>query len=347
MKRVVVGLSGGVDSAVCAYLLKKEGYEVFGVTMKQFNEAPFIEDAKKVAEHLGINFRVVDISKKFTSEIMDYFCDEYKNGRTPNPCTFCNPRIKWEVLTRVSKEACADYIATGHYANIDCINGRFSIKNAKTATKDQTYALCMLSQEQLSKTLMPLGAYEKDEVRVIAKEAGIPVAEKADSQDICFIPDGDYAAFLKDYGKITPVKGNFTDSDGKILGKHEGIINYTIGQRKGLGLAMGHPVFVTGLNASKNEVIIGENEDLFKTVFYCSKMNFMSGTEEDIPRKLVCKIRYAHKGTHCLLEKTEKEGTYKCTFEEPVRAITPGQTAVFYDGEYVFAGGTIGDGNFW
>lgn len=339
-KKVVVGLSGGVDSAVAALLLKKEGYEVIGVTMKQFASENFSEDAKAVADVLGIEHLVLDMVDDFKKSIMDYFVSEYEKGRTPNPCTMCNPLVKWEALIRVADKVGAYYVATGHYANIDKVGDRYSIKNAKTALKDQTYALCNLSQEQLQRTLMPLGGYEKEEVRKLAKEAGIPVADKKDSQDICFIPDGDYGRFLEEYTGKKSKKGNFVDVSGKILGPHEGIDKYTIGQRKGLGIAMGHPVFVVAIRPETCEVVIGENDDLFTTDFTVSNMNFMCGTKEKLPAKLVCKIRYAHKGTECELSKAE-DGKWSVHFLEPVRAITPGQTAVFYEGEYVFGAGAI------
>jgi len=338
--KVVVGLSGGVDSAVTAYLLNQEGYEVIGVTMRQFKEETFSGDAAAVAEMLGIKHVIEDLSEEFEKEIMRYFASEYEKGRTPNPCTLCNPRIKWEMLTRVADREDAFYVATGHYANIDMINGRYSVKNSVTATKDQTYALCNLTQEQLSRTLMPLGKYEKTEVREIAERAGIPVAGKADSQDICFIPDGDYAGFLERFTGKKFKPGDFVDASGKVLGKHNGIIHYTIGQRKGLNLPMGKPVFVTAIDVPGNRVVIGDNEDLFTTTFFVRDVSFMAGTEDDLPKTLMCKIRYAHKGEKCTLSR-DADGRYRAEFEAPVRAITPGQTAVFYDGDYVFAGSVI------
>lgn len=339
-KKVVVGLSGGVDSAVAALLLKNEGYEVVGVTMKQFREEAFTDDAKAVADVLGIEHLVVDMVEDFKKSIMDYFVSEYEKGRTPNPCTMCNPLVKWEALIRVADKIGAYYVATGHYANIDKVGNRYSIKNAKTATKDQTYALCNLTQSQLQRTLMPLGGYEKDEVRKLAKEAGIPVADKKDSQDICFIPDGDYGKFLEGYRGCVSKKGNFVDVNGKVLGPHEGIDKYTIGQRKGLGLAMGHPIFVVAIRPETCEVVIGESEDLFTTDFTVTDMNFMCGDEKRLPLRLVAKIRYAHKGTECELTKGD-DGKYHAHFLEHVRAITPGQSAVFYEGEYVFCAGAI------
>ena len=313
---------------------------MIGVTMSQFKEETFSGDAAAVAEVLGIKHVIEDLSDEFEREIMRYFASEYEMGRTPNPCTLCNPRIKWEMLTRAADREDAFYVATGHYANIDMINGRYSIKNAVTATKDQTYALCNLTHEQLSRTLMPLGRYEKAEVRAIAEEAGIPVAGKADSQDICFIPDGDYAGFLERFTGKKFEPGDFVDRNGRVLGRHNGIVHYTIGQRKGLNLPMGKPVFVTGIDVPNNRVVIGDNEDLFTTTFFVRDVNFMAGTEESLPKTLMCKIRYAHKGEVCTLSQ-ESDGLYRAEFAAPVRAITPGQTAVFYDGDYVFAGSVI------
>lgn len=338
--KVIVGLSGGVDSAVSAYLLREQGYEVIGVTAILNDETDIVTDAKAVADYLGIEYRTVDYRNKFKKDIIDYFISEYAAGRTPNPCSMCNPLIKWEALMEVMVSESAEYVATGHYANIDIINDRYSIKNSVTTTKDQTYALALLSQEQLRHTIMPLGEYTKDKVREIALNAGLPVATKSDSQDICFVPDGDYAGFIDRNSLVKRIAGNFVTKGGKILGKHEGINCYTIGQRKGLNLAMGHPVFVTKIRPETNEVVIGESEDLFTTQMFVSNISFMGGSEDMLPKRLKCKVRYAHKGGECILEKST-DGTYKVSFEEAVRAITPGQTAVFYDGDYIFAGAVI------
>lgn len=347
-KKVVVGLSGGVDSSVAAYLLKKQGYDVIGVTMHMwqpegdFTEPASVADARKVAEILDIPFYVCDFKKVFEEKVMNYFVDEYLQGRTPNPCNTCNRYVKWEALLTRAKELGADYIATGHYARIIQLpNGRYSIKTSATSSKDQTYALYNLTQEQLAHTLMPVGEYTKDEIRQIAAEANIPVAQKRDSMEICFIPDNDYASFIeKKAGEKVPGPGKFVTTDGTVIGQHKGITHYTIGQRKGLNLSMGHPVFVTKICARTGEVVIGKNEDVFSNTLICDKVNFMGMESLEEPRKVMAKIRYAHKGDICLLEKMDND-RIKCTFENPVRAITPGQAVVFYEQDYVLGGGTI------
>lgn len=355
-KRVVVGMSGGVDSSVAAYLLKKQGYEVTGVTMQIWQDEDAaaaaenggccglsaVDDARRVAQMLDIPYYVMNFREDFKKYVIDYFVEEYLNGRTPNPCNACNRYVKWESLLRRSLQIGADYIATGHYARVEQLaNGRYAVKNSVTAAKDQTYALYALTQEQLARTLMPIGDYTKDEIRRIAAEAGLPVAHKPDSQDICFVPDGDYAAFLdREAGDRVPGPGNFVSMDGKVLGTHRGITHYTIGQRKGLNLAMGHPMFVAAIRPEKNEVVIGEDADIRSNVIICEHVNYMAMENLDAPRRALAKIRYAHGGSPCLLEKLP-DGRVKCTFDEPVRAATPGQAAVFYEDGYVLGGGII------
>lgn len=338
-KKVVVGLSGGVDSSVAAHLLKEQGYEVIGVNLNVWQGEQ--ADAKAVAECLGIEYHVYDYREQFKRDVVAYFIEEYRVGRTPNPCNMCNRKIKWTCLLEAAKDFGADYIATGHYARIDKLdNGRYAICNSVTATKDQTYALCNLTQEQLSRTIMPVGAYEKNDIRAIAEKIGLPVASKSDSQDICFIPDGDYASFIREMGQLNVEPGDFVDKTGKVLGTHKGITDYTIGQRKGLNLPMGHPVFVVDIQPESNQVVIGENEDLFTTRVIAKDFNYMAVQKMESGDEFIGKIRYAHKGTKCKVVKTW-EDKVEIEFEEPVRAITPGQNLVLYMGEYVAGGGII------
>lgn len=355
-KTVVVGMSGGVDSSVAAYLLKEQGYEVIGVTMQIWQDEEeaakeenggccglsAVDDARRVAGYLNIPYYVMNFKKEFREKVVDYFVEEYLQGRTPNPCIACNRYVKWESLLQRSLEIGADYIATGHYAGVVKLkSGRYAVCNSVTAAKDQTYALYNLTQYQLAHTLMPVGAYEKAEIRRIAESLGLPVAHKPDSQEICFIPDHDYAGFIdREAGERVPGPGSFITASGKVIGTHKGITHYTVGQRKGLNLAMGHPVFVSKICPDTDEVVIGENEDIFSKELYCNHINYMGMENLEQPRRVTAKIRYGHKGAACLLEKTD-EDIIKCTFDEPVRAITPGQAVVFYEENYVLGGGTI------
>ena len=349
-------MSGGVDSSVAALLLKKQGYDVIGVTMQIWQDEESVcqsenggccglsavEDARRVAAALDIPYYVMNFKAEFQKHVIDNFVSEYLCGRTPNPCVVCNRYVKWEALLNRSIGIGADYIATGHYARIDTLeNGRYAIRNSVTAGKDQTYALYNLTQEQLKRTLLPVGAYTKDEIRQIAGEAGLPVANKPDSQDICFVPDGDYAGFIEREaeGKV-PGPGNFVAADGKVLGVHKGITHYTIGQRRGLELPMGQRVFVTQIRPETNEVVIGGNEDIFTETVLCGNVNYMAVEDLKEPLRVLAKIRYNHQGEYCRIEK-QADGTVLCSFEKPVRAATPGQAVVFYQGEYVLGGGTI------
>lgn len=348
-------MSGGVDSSVAAYLLKEQGYEVVGVTMQIWQDEEetslqenggccglsAVEDARRVARELEIPYYVMNFKREFKEKVMDYFADEYLHGRTPNPCIACNRYVKWESLLQRSLEIGADYIATGHYARVcQLSDGRYTLKNAATSAKDQTYALYNLTQYQLSHTLMPVGEYTKDEIREIAERIGLKVAHKPDSQEICFVPDKNYARFLEKYtGQAVP-EGDFVDTSGRVIGRHRGITHYTVGQRKRLGLAMGHPVFVSELRPETNQVVIGENADIFRHTLYADRLNCMAVAEFADGMEVVAKIRYNHKGSPCRIY-LEGEDRVRCVFPEAQRAITPGQAVVFYDGDLVLGGGTI------
>ncbi len=357
-KKVVIGMSGGVDSSVAAWLLKEQGYDVIGVTMQIWqDEDPLqveenggccglsaVEDARRVAAQLQIPYYVMNFKKDFKEKVIDYFMDEYLHGRTPNPCIACNRYVKWESLLQRSMEIGADFIATGHYARVERLpNGRCAVRQSVTATKDQTYALYRLTQEQLSRTLMPVGAYTKEQIRAFAEELGLSVAHKPDSQEICFVPDKDYARFIEEHAHVKIPEGNFVWTDGTVIGKHKGITHYTVGQRKRLGLSMGRPVVVLAIRPDTGEVVIGETDDVFCRTLRADHLNWMAVEQPVGERRFLAKIRYAHEGSMCTVRMTGPDEA-ECVFDEPVRAVTPGQAVVFYDGDYVAGGGTIKKG---
>lgn len=336
-----VALSGGVDSAAAALVLKQQGYDVRGVTLrlKPDNLADKdIADAKAVADSLNIPFTVLDRREEF-KKITDYFCNEYLNGRTPNPCVLCNPTIKFGELIKHAKENGGEFLATGHYADIiEDENGIFYIKKADSR-KDQSYFLCKLNQDILKFVRFPLSKFTKEEVRELAARAGLNVAEKKDSQEVCFIPDDDYISYIEKEKNPKENFGDFISSTGEILGEHKGIYKYTIGQRKGLG-AFGKPMYVLNLDIENNTVTVGDNIELFKDEITCSDVSFVSGTIPEEELKCEVKIRCAARPAEAVLTMTS-ENTCKIKFTEPQRAAATGQTAVFYNGDILLGGGTI------
>lgn len=356
--KVVVGMSGGVDSSVAAALLKEQGYDVIGVTMQVWPDLDAgtvereggccslsaVNDARRVSDKLGIRYYVLNFKEIFEKKVIDYFVDEYLCGRTPNPCIMCNRYIKFDELLRRAEELGAQYVATGHYASVvhDMDSNRYLLKRSADTRKDQTYALYSLTQYQLEHTLMPLGGYTKDVVRKIAEKLALPVAHKPDSEEICFVNDNNYGKFIegREPDKVKP--GYFKDMDGNILGMHKGIVHYTIGQRKGLGVTFGKPMFVVGINPKDNSVILGDEGDVFSDTLYAGDLNFIPFDSLNKEMPVTCKIRYTAKEAPAVLTPLE-DGTVKVKFETPQRAITSGQAAVFYDGDTVVGGGIIMD----
>ncbi len=342
MKQIIIGLSGGVDSACAAVLLKREGYEVIGVTVHTGFGADLRELSASVAAQLGIRHLIADVSEDFRGEVVDRFVSEYRRGRTPNPCVLCNPSVKWRALAEEADRLGIRELATGHYGRVLRLpNGRYAVE--KAPYKDQSYFLCGLSQEQLARTRMVLSGMTKEEVRALAREEGLFVESRPDSQEICFIPDGDYAAFIEELTGIPSLPGHFVDADGHVLGTHKGLIRYTVGQRKGLGLSFGEPRFVTELRPETNEVVLGRNEDCFADGFLAEAPVFQQTDGSEARSGWVdCqgKIRYAHREAPCRLQLRE-DGLAECWFAEPQRAITPGQTAVWYRDGLVYGGATV------
>jgi tRNA-specific 2-thiouridylase len=345
-KRVMVGMSGGVDSSVAAYLLQQEGYEVAGATFRLWSrdeaDTPDILDARAVCRVLGISHHVLDWREAFRREVVEPFCAAYQRGETPNPCVTCNKHIKFGLFQTMAAVLGYDHIATGHYASMeyDEATRRFRLRRGIFEHKDQSYVLYNIRRENLSRVRFPLGGYAKEEVRSLAAARGLPVAHKADSQDICFIPDGDYAGFLRDYTGKAFAPGNFLDADGNILGVHRGICRYTIGQRKGLGISLGKPAFVTAINAATNTVTLDDDESLWKHTLTARQVNWLEPPVDGGPFPCRVKIRYNHQPQPATVTPLPGDAV-RVDFAQPQRAITPGQSAVFYDGDYLLGGGVI------
>ena len=350
-KKALIAMSGGVDSSVAAYLTQRSGIACMGATMRLFDKTPGggegkccslddVEDARSVAYRLGMPFYVFNYTEQFRHQVMDKFVRCYECGLTPNPCIDCNRYLKFEALLLRAQTLECDYIVTGHYARIEEENGRYFLKKAMDSAKDQTYFLYSLTQHQLSHTLFPLGNLTKEEVRAIAQENGFINARKRDSQDVCFIPGGDYFEFLQQYtGKDYPA-GDFLDMDGNVVGRHRGAIAYTRGQRKGLGLAMGKPVYVSGKDMKKNTVTVCENEKLFSTSLLADDWNFFPFDTLSAPLRCKAKAR-SRMAEQPATVYPEKNGICRVVFDEPQRALTTGQAVVLYDGDTVLGGGTI------
>ncbi len=353
--KALIAMSGGVDSSVAAYLMKDKGYQCIGVTMKLFYNEDVclkakhtccslddVEDARSVAAQLRIPYYVTNFSEGFKEYVITPFIKTYEEGRTPNPCIDCNRYLKFDKLFSLASDLGCEYMVTGHYARIeyDREASRYLLLRAVDETKDQSYVLYAMTQPQLAHTQFPLGIMEKKDVREIAKKQGFLNARKHDSQDLCFVPQGDYSEFIRQYtGKEYP-PGEFVDSNGKVLGTHKGIINYTIGQRKGLGLALDAPMYVKSLDVASNRVILGYEQDLYSNIVRVRDVNLIALNDIKQPMKLKVKLRYTHKAQWARVEQVD-EKSVALEFEQPQRAVTGGQAAVFYDGDVVVGGGTI------
>jgi tRNA-specific 2-thiouridylase len=349
--RVVVAMSGGVDSSMAAAVLKQEGYEVIGATMRLWTEedgempaahrrccsVEEVEDARRICQILDIPFYVLNFEPQFREYVVDYFCEEYLRGRTPNPCIACNKRIKFDLLLNKSLTLGADYLATGHYARIEKREGKYCLLKSTDAAKDQSYVLYSLGQKELKHLLFPMGSHNKRQMRNLAREMGLPVWDKEESQEICFITNGDYHQFLAQRGLNLP--GDIVDSEGKLLGRHSGIGFYTVGQRRGLGLASGKPLYVLAIDHVDSKVVVGTNEQLLRKELLAGEVNYISGEPPTQPVAVTAKIRYKSPEARATLYPEGQRA--RVVFEEPQRAITPGQAVVFYDKDIVLGGGVI------
>ncbi|WP_288333743.1 tRNA 2-thiouridine(34) synthase MnmA [Cloacibacillus porcorum] len=354
-KRALIAMSGGVDSSVAAFLTKEEGFDCAGATMKLFSNEDIgvegesrccslddVEDARSVANRLGIPFFVFNFSDNFRREVIERFIAAYKSGATPNPCIDCNRFLKFDKFFSRAKELDIGHIVTGHYAAVyyDAASRRWGLKKGTDESKDQSYVLYSLTQEQLAHTLLPLGGMSKTEVREIARDNGFINAKKRESQDICFVPDGDYAAFIERYTGEPNRPGNFVDGEGRVLGRHRGFVRYTIGQRRGLGLSLREPLYVCAKRAADNTVILGRGEELFSKSLTASGINLIACERISSPLRLRAKVRYKQREQWATVEQTA-EDRLRVDFDEPQRAVTPGQAVVLYDGSCVVGGGTI------